>query len=211
MANKHGPSETVEFNGVRYRRYPESKVRSLRVYYTSSVGKFLHRAIWAATYGAIPPKHHVHHRDGDSTNNDISNLSIRLGREHLSEHASEPDRVAESRKNIHRAIAAAPEWHRSPEGIEWHRVHGVAVMAARPLVGLLCVVCDDGFESKDDRAEVCSMRCHAKRRRDSGIDDIDMVCPGCQRTFKRNRYQRPGYCSHACSTRAANHARRANL
>lgn len=34
------------------------------------------RKLWVRTYGAIPPKHHVHHKDGDCTNNKIENLEV---------------------------------------------------------------------------------------------------------------------------------------
>lgn len=44
-----------------------------------------HRFIWIWTYGDIPNNYDVHHRDGDSMNNNLSNLGLKSRKENLKE------------------------------------------------------------------------------------------------------------------------------
>lgn len=200
---KHGPSETILHNGVAYRRYPESDVRAIRVYYTAQRGKRLHRVLYEEAHGVqLPRTTHVHHIDGDPLNNDLSNLEAVDGRKHLSEHMLEPENVAKSRESIKIAIQHAPEWHRSEEGRAWHRENGRATMAARAIVDCLCKVCGVTFQSKFSNAAMCSPKCRAKDRRESGLDDINFVCPECGIVFRRSKFSKPGCCcSLSCAGR----------
>ena len=47
---------------------------------------YLHNRVYVDQYGAIPKGHHVHHKDGDKRNNDISNLECLSPFEHKSAH-----------------------------------------------------------------------------------------------------------------------------
>ena len=108
-------SETIqEFQGVRY---------YLCGYYYQHKGKRLHRAVWEFFNGEIPEGYHVHHIDEDRSNNNIENLSLMPGVEHMTMHAQEESRRENGRRAIRIAIELAPEWHRSEEGREWHRNH----------------------------------------------------------------------------------------
>src|SRR5947208_1692896 len=83
----------------------------------------LHRAIWEHyNKRKIPDGYHVHHKDGNSFNNDISNLELIFGFEHLSEHAKQKwkDNPEIYRGGLKKAIAAARKWHKSDEGRAWH-------------------------------------------------------------------------------------------
>ena len=65
-------SQTVVFEGNVYRRYPEAKTRTSRVYYRSwkeGVKQLLHRAIYESVYGGIPEGFEVHHKDENPLNN----------------------------------------------------------------------------------------------------------------------------------------------
>ena len=44
--------------------------------YFQRKGRRLHRAVWEHHNGKIPNGYHVHHKDGDRNNNDISNLEL---------------------------------------------------------------------------------------------------------------------------------------
>lgn len=197
---KLGPSERVEFNGERFRRYPEAEDRAKRVYFFSQRGRSLHRAVWEHAHGAIPVGKHVHHKDGDPLNNDIGNLELRDGREHLSEHASAPGRADLSRRSLGVAREAARVWHGSEEGRAWHREHGRATWVGRAMHECVCVVCGGGFQSKVAGTQVCSGKCHAKRRRDSGVDDVVRTCERCGVDYRASRFKRGGYCSRSCAT-----------
>lgn len=204
---KHGPSIKIEFNGEKFRRYPESPNRAMRRYFFSQGGRSLHKAIWEASRGPVPAGFHVHHQNGDSTDNRLRNLEIIDGSEHLRMHALEPGRVAKSRVNIAIARSAASIWHGSPEGRAWHSRNAINIARNAKPKPRTCLVCGGGFESVR-KAGVCSGYCSSKQRKQSGIDDIDCNCIECGVAFRRNRYQRSaGYCGRSCSTRAANRRR----
>ena len=45
------------------------------------------RKIWKTTNGPIPKGFHIHHKDGDCTNNSLGNLELKHGSLHISEHS----------------------------------------------------------------------------------------------------------------------------
>jgi len=53
---------------------------------TNSGRYYLHRDIWAQTNGPIPAGFDIHHRDGDKTNNTLSNLELLTQAEHGTRH-----------------------------------------------------------------------------------------------------------------------------
>lgn len=48
--------------------------------------KKMHRVVWEQHNGTIPAGHHIHHVDGNKTNNDISNLELISASKHSSLH-----------------------------------------------------------------------------------------------------------------------------
>lgn len=48
--------------------------------------EFVHRLVWMEHNGPIPEGFHVHHKDGDKTNNEISNLELLSDSMHAREH-----------------------------------------------------------------------------------------------------------------------------
>ena len=93
-------SETVQrFDGLSYYRCG---------FYFQRKGRRLHRAVWEKYNGKVPDGYHVHHIDGDRSNNNIENLALMEGHDHLSEHMKAPDRVEYSKKAIEIAIYARP-------------------------------------------------------------------------------------------------------
>lgn len=74
------PREAVFFNGLWYYRYPEHRWWHLRKYFWAHpVSKEppipLHVAVYVRHFGPIPTGFHVHHRDGNTLNNDPANLT----------------------------------------------------------------------------------------------------------------------------------------
>ena len=133
-------SNTVQkFNGVSY---------YLCGYYYQRKGRRLHRAVWEHHNGPIPKGYHVHHSDGDRSNNSIDNLVLLEGHDHLSEHMNAPERVAHSKKVIEKARVAASVWHGSDAGREWHSEHGKDAWNKRGLQTYICTECGKEFQTK---------------------------------------------------------------
>lgn len=136
--------------------------------YFQHKGKRLHRAVWEYHHGEIPKGYHVHHVDGDRCNNNISNLTLLLGSNHLSEHMNDSERKAKSRKDIRKAIAAAPAWHGSEEGRLWHSERGKKNWEEAPLRSYVCSYCGKTYQTKNVSYKgnhFCHQNCRAAYRR----------------------------------------------
>src|SRR5690606_24291069 len=96
-------------------------------------------------------------------------------------------------------IAKAPEWHRSKEGIEWHKQHaknnnwGVFDLPEKE-----CEKCNKEYKPKTSHSKFCSNKCKSAWRRESGVDDVKKKCPVCGIEFTRNKYRRSEACSISC-------------
>jgi hypothetical protein len=84
--------ERVSYRGQIFTRDPESKNKSKRLYFRRKVRiwyekryvyQFLHRIIWSDHNGPIPAGSIIRHIDGNSSNNEISNLECVNKEEHL--------------------------------------------------------------------------------------------------------------------------------
>jgi hypothetical protein len=181
------------FNGRTYYQY-EGR-------YFTSHNKKMHRDVWAFYNGEIPKGHHIHHIDGDVTNNDISNLqlmeaSAHLRMEGIKRHKENP----EWSKQFHtKGIEMAKEWHKSPEGREWHKQHGVEAYAKRKPVSMVCQKCHKEYETtKMSNSKFCSNNCKCAFRKASGIDDVKRNCVVCQTEFTCNKYHPQTKCKRGC-------------
>jgi len=198
--------DTVEYRGITFRRYPESDNRADRCYYRPSSEHIregveaLHREIWKDANGVneVPEGHHIHHKDGDPTNNDPENLECVSPKEHADRH---PELGLEP-EDIRKGIEAAKEWHRSEEGKEWHREHWEESLGKEfEETEKECDQCGEIFydQSPHDGGRFCSNACKAKHRRESGVDDVERLCEACQQPFTANKYSKQKSCSRRCA------------
>src|SRR5262249_36767458 len=145
--------ETVEFNGIVFRRYPDSRRRNHRVYFSAHISNrkpplWLHREIWKAAHGPIPEGHFIHHRDGNPLNNSLENLECISRAGHTQEHQQRGDYSYPRNREVLDAIRPlAVEWHGSEEGQAWHREHGKRTWARRQPVARVCEQCGAAFEA----------------------------------------------------------------
>lgn len=195
--------ESVWFNGVEYRRYPESDRRTDRVYYTATGGERLHRAVWKAHHGTIPDGWHVHHADHDPLNNAIENLDCKPASDHLSEHSREPEHVERARGWINKIRPLASAWHGSPAGKAWHAEHARQAYKSRVPLQKKCDQCFADFDSMGRREtdRFCSNGCKSAWRRASGVDDVTRDCAMCGAQFTCNKYRKTSHCSRSCGKR----------
>ena len=154
-------SKTAQrFNGVTYYLCGE---------YFQRKGKRLHRMVWEYYNGPIPEGCHVHHRDGDKCNNNIENLVLLDGHEHLHEHMSTPERKAESAACIGAAREAARVWHGSSEGLAYHSRLGKENWEKRKIQTYTCSFCGKEYQTKfvypKGANHFCNQNCRAGFRR----------------------------------------------
>jgi len=207
-------SEVVTFNGIKFRRYPESENWAERSYFVPAgnhrkrgVGR-LHQEIWKKEHGPIPDGYHVHHADHDPLNNDPSNLVLEEGDDHRSYHARQPDRVAASRKNIEIARKSAAIWHGSDAGRAWHVEHGKQTWEGREPKSYVCEYCGKPYESlKPTGNRFCSNNCRTQARRVSGVDNVARSCVICGAGFEANKYGKASTCSRPCRSKLAHTVR----
>ncbi|HJZ04589.1 MAG TPA: HNH endonuclease signature motif containing protein [Patescibacteria group bacterium] len=158
----------------------------------------LHRKIWEYQHGQIPENHHVHHVDGDKSNNSIENLELMSVTDHLRLHMSSHERKEMSRRSIGKAIEAARPWHSTPEGKEWHSEHAKSSFANRKELVHTCLCCAEVFKSVQRWAKYCSNSCKSEYRRKAGVDNETRKCEVCYEEFECNRYDTKVCCSSSC-------------
>lgn len=199
-------AETITFNGIRFRRYPDSPRRSDSHYYRPdgryikrSVG-YLHQEVWKFHNGDIPDGYHVHHRDGNPLNNDITNLECIPGFDHLSFHAKQQEPDLEHLAAI-RPLAAA--WHGTEAGRELGRRNGERNWVLLQPRTYTCQHCGKVFERKSlQPVKFCSNACKSAWRRAHHIDDEQRVCVVCGAAFTANHYDDTKTCSRKCAARS---------
>lgn len=204
--------ETVIFNGIKFRRYPESKHQHLRRYFYPS-GNYqrrgiqaLHIEIWKSVHGPVPSGSHIHHKNLDPLDNSLDNLECVTPTEHAREHFAEPDRLEKGREHINRIRPLAVLWHKSKEGREWHRQHGTKVFNDLPVRELVCGMCEQVFKTtKATDAKFCSNKCKSQWRRREGLDNVTKPCERCGADFVSNKYDKIRFCSKVCAGKVTAH------
>jgi len=165
--DRENPPEAVEFMGVTYRRMGGKRKYYLSQNKAKKGAKGLHVAIWEWHNNSdVPLGYEVHHKDSDTFNCEPSNLeclpaaihkripknvSIEAQREHLDKY---------------RHLAAA--WHRSEDGIAWHREHAKRSFRKpgvdnHPVIGTgNCVWCGAEFVARSRKRKFCSPSCQVQ-------------------------------------------------
>lgn len=162
--------ELAEFNGITYRRYPDSTHNNHRNYFQawhskSVTPRYLHRDVWEYHYGAIPHGFHIHHRDSNPLNNNITNLECISPRVHMRKHAalgafSKPEHI--EHLNEIRPLAIA--WHRDKANIPAKSAAAKRGWARVRKITLECKCCSRSFKSPYADTRCCSEQCRQKLR-----------------------------------------------
>ncbi len=142
-------AETIRFNGSTYYRYPGSKHREHRCYFSDGV-RMLHREIYKASYGEIPRGFHVHHKDHNPLNNAPDNLEAIPISQHMRHHLLRTWTCKGCGKGFHREHP-----HREYCSLECHRTKN-------------CESCGKPYATRRHQkfcSPACKMRGLRKRRR----------------------------------------------
>lgn len=164
----------------------------------------LHRMVYIHYNGEIPQGYHIHHKDGNKANNDISNLECLPMSKHLSDHCRNwsEERIEKARKNLEEIVRPkACEWHGSAEGREWHRQHYEQMKDKfYEQVECVCTICGKPFTAhRKGGSKCCSNACRAKERRMSGLDNETRICETCGKEFVTSKFSKVRYCSKNCA------------
>jgi rubrerythrin len=197
--------ETIEFAGVTFRRYPNAKGRTERVYFTpgiadraKGIGR-LHEEIWKAEHGPIPDGWHIHHKDEDPLNNELANLEALPAGEHHRHHHARPATPAK-KAHLDNVRHLAAEWHSSAAGTEWHAELARKQWTSRESRQWTCEHCGKPFEATTiQQPKYCSNNCKSAARRASGVDNETRTCVACGQAFVVNRYSRSKTCNGKCA------------
>jgi hypothetical protein len=160
----------IEFNGNKFRLHGKYYRKNC---WSKKGSSNLHRAIWEYHNGIIPLGFDIHHIDGDSFNNDITNLECVNRKIHRSQHAKENIKLGILKPPSKQALKKAAEWHASEEGIKWHQINGKAAWENREWHECSCHECNKNFMSPyPNRAKFCHQNCKAmalRRRRGKNV------------------------------------------
>ncbi|HEX3102538.1 MAG TPA: HNH endonuclease signature motif containing protein [Pyrinomonadaceae bacterium] len=200
-------AERVEFNGIVYRRYPNSKRQSDRRYYRcggSDIRKgfsYLHRDMWIFHNGPIPDGFHVHHKDENYDHNALDNFEILTADDHFRKHPTLLEELPMLRKQMDHARISAIEWPGSEAARKWHSEHGKRIYVKRPLVERVCNLCAKKYRTRNRHPseQFCSNKCKAANRRATGVDNIEITCAECGHLFTKNKYSKTLTCSGRCA------------
>jgi hypothetical protein len=193
--------EFVEYKGERF--YIQTSGSYFQSGRKNVDERLLHRRIWADNFGPIPPGFDIHHKDDNWRNNDPLNLEPILQSEHRRLHMTARNNTAQGRatmlSGLEKAREAAKEWHRSAEGLEWHRKNGVSSWEDRKPFKKRCEACDAEYDAwAGTRSRFCSKRCGRRSWSATKLLTLALVCRHCRRDFMGNKYQPQKYCSPAC-------------
>lgn len=164
----------------------------------TGVRKRMHVYVWEFYNGSVPSKYHVHHKDGDKSNNCIENLELLSEYEHLSFHGKK--RGKEHHQEIiqildEHARPKANEWHGSESGREWHRKHYEKMKDKLHISrDFICEFCGKTFKSTQIKSRFCSNKCKSAWRRKAGLDNVTKICQDCGKEYVANKYSQTKYC-----------------
>jgi hypothetical protein len=193
-----------KFNGKSFYKKPSG-------YYKADYvlgGEYMHRYVWCFYNGEIKQKHHIHHKDGDKSNNHISNLEEICAKKHTSLHSKEWHKFNKKLSQLHMSNMQdkAKLWHGSVVGRKWHSEHAKLSFKNRKPIERQCIECKKHYMSKFNRftQKFCSGNCASTFRRKSGVDNEQRVCQLCRKKVMVNRYSETRFCSLSCSARGRN-------
>jgi len=150
------------FNGRTFTLHPGAR------YFTSGP-LHMHWYVWEHYNGKREKGFHIHHKDGNTWNNEISNLETVKSFTHLSEHAKKriKDNPEKFKEFYTKGIEAAKEWHKSEVGLQWHKEQGKKTWHNREYKKHNCEVCNKEYETRHSGvSKYCHNNCKAKALRD---------------------------------------------
>jgi hypothetical protein len=194
-------SETVEFRGLQFHRYPYSKFRVKREYYRHGQrGILLHRAVWEYHNGPIPKGMAIHHIDGNADNNAIENLECVDYHIHGAFHAGEASAIKRHGVCVY---CKKPFFRQNTAKYCSNRCLS-KISVERRSVKHTCAWCRVEFSAVSSRARLyCSPGCSttAKNVGRARYQVVSRSCPSCNGVFHAKENSKKRCCSRSCARR----------
>lgn len=155
--------------------------------------KQLHIAVWEFYNNQEVPKgYHIHHKDFNHLNNDISNLECLPASEHLSLHSKtwwgKEENREKGKEHLSKIREKASEWHRKMKGQHYHKNW-------QPKT-LKCEFCGKEFVQNCYNQRFCCYTCANRKRNGYGIKKY-MICENCGKEIVRKSYNQR-FCNIYC-------------
>lgn len=191
----------IFYKGSKYR------IQSSGRYYTdlSSRRRLLHRIIWEEFHGEIPDGYCVHHKNFKWWDNRISNLELLTKVFHSSLHAKEnwkkPTYRRKMLESLPERLKNAYKWHKTEDGIAWHRQNGKNIWKNAKPRNFVCVECGSKFSKicLQKKSRFCSKKCKAIFRYKSQ-PKLKKKCIVCNGVFYTSPYRPARNCSRRCTS-----------
>ena len=177
-------TETISYRGTNFIRYPESKNRTERVYYSgwvkiNGVQKKirLHVYKYMCEVGEIPKGYHIHHKNEDTLDNKTDNFELLTHKKHISDHVTKWNR--ENREfvlsHLDKIRPKTVEWHQSEEGRKWHSENQKTAWSKKEFRVETCQQCGKEYKTKAIQpTKYCHQNCRATAlRRRRGVRPIN--------------------------------------
>lgn len=189
--------DLATFDGHKFR-----KDKDTGYYLNSSMRKRLHRYVWEYYNGTVPEGYHIHHKNGDKSNNALDNLEMLSAHDHETLHGAlltEQQRQWRRENIVANAMPKAKAWHGSEDGLKWHSEHGKDAWAKRSPTTAVCEWCGKPMLTYRPKvARFCSGACQSAHRRNSKVDNETRICKSCGKPYSVNKYSKAQTCSRSC-------------
>ena len=141
----------------------------------------LHQAVYEYYKGEIPKGYHVHHKDHNKENNDISNLELMTNSEHQKLHfaqMSNEEKKEKLGKFMSAGIKAATEWHKTnPMSKQIHSESAKKGWQNKESKEHTCIHCGEKFYTKTNECKFCSQKCKNDYKLGYSLIDIESIEP----------------------------------
>ena len=166
---------TVLLHGVVF-------TRNKNGYYTAVMSA--HRFVWMLAHGEIPEGHHIHHRNHDRSDNQLSNLECISSTDHARHHYHKRTGLR----------ASQLRWCQSDEGRKTLSENMRKLRADAVERTFTCRHCGDSFKTKHPQQRFCSKKCQEERNWKVKPCEI---C-GTDFRYKRHKTRQCRTCSYRC-------------
>ena len=195
----------VMFNGEKFR-----KDKRTGYYWTTAIPrKSLHLSVFEFYGGVRPDEFELHHLDFDKENNNVENIiciSKKYHKKIHTDHRREKYNGKWNEDNIKKAREGLKRWYNSDDYQEWKKrtlpkriEDGRNSHNLRIKVNIVCEICGDVFQGYEARKrKICSGKCWAQHRRNSGKDNVEKKCVVCNNKFISNKFKKIETCSNHC-------------